>query len=148
MNAHRLELLREEMAVLERAAERLEFAINECRRIGIKEGYSPVEDTYFESLTGKFRRSCDYLVDKVFRTVEELDLETHNRKGRIDYAEKKGLIADGRMLAEMYAFRNRIVHEYQLDDISAVYEKTLQLAPRLLDCLRQTLNRCRREYLV
>lgn len=141
-----LALLKDELANLKNQDEGLTYALNRCRKIGQKDEYDKEEDLCYEALTAKFSRLCEYLINKVFRTVENLDMEHHNRPGMLNYAEKKELIPDAEELFRMYKLRNSIVYEYDPNIIS-LYSSVLKEVPRLLEYVRQTISRCEGEYL-
>ena len=85
-------------------------------------------------------------MNKVFRSVERLDLENHNRPGMLNYAEKKGLITDADRLFKIYKIRNAIVYEYD-PNVSSLYSSILREVPFLLDSIGRTLLECKRQYL-
>ena len=75
---------------MDNAVSVLKFSEEKCRAIGIKEEYTPDELDRFESLTSRFARLCDILLQKVFRLVDEIDLDLQSTlRDRINRAARK-----------------------------------------------------------
>lgn len=88
----------------------------------------------FEALTGRFARLSDMLIQKVFRTIDMIELDSSGTvRDRIHRAEKKQLI-DIRLL------KNEISHEYRSDTIHMIFEKVLHLTPLLLKNVDSTVR--------
>ena len=85
-----LELLRDELSSLERALEVLQYSYDTCNGIGIKEDYTFDEMDRFEAFTSRFARLSDLLIQKIFRLIDQIDLEdSETVRDRINNAEKK-----------------------------------------------------------
>lgn len=136
-------LLVRELKVLEGAKEVLIYSFNKCIAIGIKDTYEPEELESFESFTGRFARLSDILIQKIFRLVDELDLDAQGTiRDRINRAEKKELIASSDIFVEIRMVRNDIAHEYLPEAIHDIFGKVLSLAPHLLDGVERTIMYC------
>ncbi len=145
MTGRLLVLLEHDLKILHDAREVLEYSFNKCRRIGIKETYEPEELESFESFTGRFARLSDILIQKLFRLVDELDLDSSGTvRDRINRAEKKGLIASSDVFVEIRMVRNDIAHEYLPEAIHDLFEKVLTLTPHLMDGVTRTMAYCRK----
>ena len=138
-------LLVKELKVLCDAREVLEYSLKKCSTIGIKESYEPEELESFESFTGRFARLSDILIQKLFRLVDELDLDAQGTiRDRINRAEKKGLIVSSDIFVEIRMIRSDIAHEYLPEAIHDLFGKVLELTPQLLDGVERTVMYCRR----
>jgi len=138
-------LLVKELKVLDDAREVLVYSFNKCSMIGIKGTYKPEELESFESFTGRFARLSDILIQKIFRLVDELDLDTQGTiRDRINRAEKKELIASSDVFVEIRMVRNDIAHEYLPEAIHDIFEKVLSLTPHLLDGVQRTMAYCKK----
>ena len=138
-------LLINDLKVLENAKDVLVYSFNKCRAIGIKEIYAPEELESFESFTGRFARLSDILIQKIFRLVDELDLDTQGTiRDRINRAEKKEMIASSDIFVEIRMLRNDIAHEYLPEAIQEIFGKVLSLTPHLLDGVERTITYCRK----
>ena len=136
-------LLLKELKVLDDARDILVYSFNKCSAIGIKENYEPEELESFESYTGRFARLSDILIQKIFRLVDELDLDTQGTiRDRINRAEKKELIASSDIFVEIRIVRNDIAHEYLPEAIRDIFGKVLSLTPHLLDGVERTKKYC------
>lgn len=136
-------LLVNELKVLDGAKEVLLYSFNKCSAIGIKDKYEPEELESFESFTGRFARLSDILIQKIFRLVDELDLDSQGTiRDRINRAEKKELIASSDVFVEIRMVRNDIAHEYLPEAIHDLFKKVLSLTPHLLDGVERTRTYC------
>lgn len=136
-------LLAHELNVLADARDVLLYSFNKCSAIGIREAYEPEQLESFESFTGRFARLSDILIQKIFRLVDDLDLETQGTiRDRINRAEKKELIADSDIFVEIRMVRNEIAHEYLPEAIRDIFAKVLSLTPHLLDGVKRTTAYC------
>ena len=85
-----LELLRDELSSLERALEVMQYSYGTCNEIGIKEDYTFDEMDRFEAFTSRFARMSDLLIQKIFRLIDQIDLEdSETVRDRINNAEKR-----------------------------------------------------------
>lgn len=51
------------------------FSYQRCEALETKENYTDEELEHFESLTGRFARLSDLLIQKIFRLIDQIDLE-------------------------------------------------------------------------
>ena len=99
----------------------------------------------FESLTARFARFNDILLQKIFRLIDMIDLDHAGTvRDRINRAEKKGLIEDAAAFIEIRELRNSIAHEYQPAALSLIFPLVLQHTPVLLDIAERVRIYCRR----
>lgn len=139
MKNDRLILLKIELNLLERATKTLRYSQKRCLLLGKKEVYSLDEEERFESLTARFARVCDILVQKIFRLIDVIDLEDQGTVlDRINRAEKKGLIGSARLLIEMRELRNRIAHDYAPKAVAQIFHEVLAHTTQLLNAVTLT----------
>ncbi len=96
----------------------LEYSFNECKIVGIKGKYTIEEFGKFETLCSRYNRSIDFLIRKIFRTIDAYEFE--NQGTLIDVvnnAHKRGLFESIDELRVMKDSRNSIVHEYIEDKL-------------------------------
>ena len=140
MSKNLQELLEMELKQLQEAGEILEYSYDVCSKIGIKESYTFEELDKFEALTGRFARTSDILIQKIFRTLDNMELEMPGTAiDRINRAERRGLIS-AETFKEIRYLRNDIAHEYVLDTVDEIYKKTLELTPYLLETVKNVLR--------
>jgi len=136
-------LLVNELQLLKEAREVLSYSYNKCHAIGINESYESEELESFEAFTSRFARLSDILIQKIFRLVDELDLETQGTvRDRINRAEKKELIVSSDVFIEIRIIRNDIAHEYLPEAIHEIFERVLLLTPYQLEGVERTIAYC------
>jgi uncharacterized protein YutE (UPF0331/DUF86 family) len=117
----------------------IEISFNECKQIGIKENYSIEEFGKFETLCSRYSRSIDFLIRKIFRTLDAYEFE--NQGTLIDVvnnAHKRGLFEDIDELRIMKDIRNTIVHEYIEDELVEVFDEVLEYSDKLIVIIKDT----------
>jgi uncharacterized protein YutE (UPF0331/DUF86 family) len=119
----------------------IQFSFDECKRIGIKENYSIEEFGRFETLCSRYSRGIDFLIRKIFRTLDEFEFENQGTLvDVVNNAHKRGLFDDIEELRIMKDIRNTIVHEYIEDDLVEVFDEVLQYCDKLIVIIHNTLN--------
>ncbi len=89
------ELLRANIEALRKQANWLERSFNQCSAIGIKTEYSSAEFDSFETLSGRFARSIDFLVRKTLRSLDDVEFESQGTLvDVVNNAHKRGLFKD------------------------------------------------------
>ena len=119
----------------------IETSFYECSIIGIKSDYSVDEFGKFEILCSRYSRGIDFLIRKIFRTLDEYEFE--NQGTLIDVvnnAHKRGLFEDIEELRIMKDIRNTIAHEYIEDDLVEVFEEVLEYCKKLIMIIKTTLT--------
>jgi hypothetical protein len=113
------------------AEEALRYSYRRCLEVGKRETYTPEEQERFESLSSRFARLSDILVQKVLRLIDRLDLEDRGTvRDRIKRAAKKGLLENAERFAELRELRNRI--EYVPAAIQTIFHEVLDATPTVL----------------
>ena len=74
MTREKLELLQEELAGLQLAASHLEYSMERCLNLIDQDALPPEELERLESLTSRFARLADLLIQRIFRLVDEIEL--------------------------------------------------------------------------
>jgi uncharacterized protein YutE (UPF0331/DUF86 family) len=138
-------MIREKMLqdyrLLEKQLKWIKISFNECRGIGIKKQYSEEEFGKFETLCSRYSRGINFVIRKVFRTIDAFEFE--NQGTLIDVvnnAHKRGLINDIEEFRLMNDVRNTIVHEYIEDELQAVFEDALIYAEKLIYIMENTIK--------
>lgn len=134
-----IEKLIEDKTLLEKQRFWIHISYEECRKIGIKESYSIEEFGKFETLCSRYSRGIDFLIRKIFRTLDEYEFE--NQGTLIDVvnnAHKRGLFDEIRTLRLMKDVRNTIVHEYIEEALTEVFEEVLEYTGLLLAIIDNT----------
>ena len=125
-------LLEKQLLQMNKAADGLAWSLQRCQPL-VVDSLDAEGEEKFETLTARFARMSDILIQKVFRLVDELDLESPGTvRDRINRAEKKGLIDSARDFIVIRELRNAIAHEYEEEALAKIHREVLRLAPLLL----------------
>ncbi|WP_252180393.1 hypothetical protein [Endozoicomonas sp. 4G] len=89
MTEDKLNLLKKQLQQMQKATAGLEWSLQRCQPLD-SEQLSAEDEEKFETLTARFARMSDILIQKIFRLVDELDLESPGTvRDLINRAEKK-----------------------------------------------------------
>ena len=106
------EKLAQDLQLLEKQIRWLELSYQQCSSIGIKKQYSIEEFGYYETLCSRYIRGMDFLIRKIFRTLDEYEFENQGALiDEVNNAHKRNLFQDIDQLRQMKDMRNTIVHE-------------------------------------
>lgn len=132
MTEEKLRLLQKQLQQMHKAANGLGWSLQRCQSLSISQ-LSAEDEEKFETLTARFARVSDILIQKIFRLVDELDLESPGTvRDRINRAEKKGLIDSAREFVVIRELRNAIAHEYEEEALTRIHAEVLRYTPALL----------------
>lgn len=116
-----------------------------CSRIGVKENYTEEEYDDLETLTSRFARVSDIIIQKVFRSIDAVEFE--NQGTLIDVvnrANKRGFFESIEKLREIRELRNSIAHEYIQEGLADTFADVLKLTPELFNMVVQIKNYCKK----
>lgn len=133
--------IKQDRKLLEKQLFWVEISFNECTSIGIKKEYTVEEFGKFETLCSRYSRGIDFLIRKIFRSIDEFEFE--NQGTLIDVvnnAHKRGLIEDIEELRIMKDVRNTIVHEYIEDELVDVFDEVLEYTAKLIAIIKNSLD--------
>jgi hypothetical protein len=125
----------------------IQLSFDECLVIGIKEAYEVDEFGKFETLCSRYSRGIDFLIRKMFRTLDAYEFE--NQGTLIDVvnnAHKRGLFEDIEKIRIMKDVRNTIAHEYIEDDLTEVFDEVLEYTEVLISIINTTLSYIQKRY--
>ena len=135
------EKLLHDYVLLEKQLSWVEISYNECTIIGIKQVYTVDEFGRFETLCSRYSRGIDFLIRKIFRTLDEYEFENQGTLvDVVNNAHKRRLFEDIDELRIMKDVRNTIAHEYIEDELSEVFEEVLQYTQVLIKIINNTLK--------
>ena len=126
-------LLGKEINDMKHTRDSLLYSYDRCRGLTVKTDLDNETMERFEALTARFSRLSDIMTQKVFRTLDALDLEDRGTvRDRINRAEKRGIIESADDFVEIRMVRNEIAHEYRSETILEIFERVLTLTPFLM----------------
>ena len=133
--------LRIDLEELERAGEVLRYSYQKCSMVPVRPSLSPEELESFEALTSRFARLSDIIIQRIFRTLDVIDLEdSGTARDRINRADKRGIISSAEEFVQIRLLRNEIAHDYKSEKIFNIFERVLALTPILMDSLERISN--------
>ena len=132
MTREKIALLQEELAGLQLEAGHLEYSMGRCLSLIGQEEMPPEQLERLESLTSRFARLADLLIQRIFRLIDEIELAGGATiLDRIYRAEKRGW-ADASEMIKIRELRNLIAHEYANEKMPEIYAAVATLSPALL----------------
>ena len=135
MTEELIQMLEKELTSLKKSEKLLHVSYDKCVALKIKPHYTENELEAFEVLTARFARLSDFLIQKIFRLIDTIELANEGTiLDRINRAEKKELIQSAKQFTEVRLLRNCIVHEYEPDEYTRIFKDVLNLTPILLTC--------------
>ena len=135
------EKLLQDYILLEKQLNWISISFNECTKIGIKDKYTIEEFGKFETLCSRYSRTIDFLIRKIFRTLDEYEFENQGTLvDVVNNAHKRGLFDNIDELRIMKDIRNTIAHEYIEDELVGVFEEVLEYSEKLIIILKDTLR--------
>ncbi len=136
-----LENLQKNISALEKQIFWLDVSIKECQHIGIKKEYTIDEFGRFETLCSRFARSIDFLVRKVWRSIDDYEfVQQGTLIDVVNNAHKRALFDDVQEIRMIKEIRNEIVHEYIEEGLLDVLEDVLSFSEKLIFIMRTTLK--------
>ncbi len=139
-------LLKQNLDLLDEFIELLKYSYAWCSGIGIKISYSFDELDKFEALTSRFARISDIVLQKVFRLIDILELESDGTViDRINRAEKREIIDSADIFKKIRSLRNDIAYKYVNEEIRKIFEKVLIYTPELLATIEKAKRYCKKK---
>lgn len=143
MVEHLTRLLKEQLVLMQAAAQVLEESRSRVAAFANRLGsaLSVEERESCEALTSRFARLNDFLVQRMFRTLDQIELADEGTAlDRLQRAEARGLIDSAHRWREMRLLRNAIAHDYLIESADAVLADALAAAPELAETVRRVLR--------
>jgi hypothetical protein len=137
------QVLREQLHLLHAAASVLEESRGRVASFVDRLGgeLSVGERESCEALTSRFARLNDFLVQRVFRTLDQIELMDEGTPlDRLQRAEARGVILSAERWRELRLLRNAIAHDYLIESADRVLRESLMAAPELLQTVQRLLR--------
>lgn len=142
-------LLQESLTRLDSAERWLKRSYRICRDIDFTGELGEEDYDALETLTSRFARVSDMVLQKMFRNIDRLELEDGGTLlDALNRAEKRGLVESVDQFRLMRELRNEIAHEYSLEELQELFASVLEYTPVLFTiignirayCLRYSEN--------
>ena len=136
-----LDVLLQNKKSLEKQLVWLKHSFDGACKIGLKKKYSLTEYDIFENLCSRYSRTIDFLIRKVFRSLDDVEFETQGTLiDVVNRAHKRSLFEGIDDIRQIKDLRNEISHEYMDDALQRLFGDILKWTPVLLDMADNTLN--------
>ncbi len=133
--------LLENRVLLEKQLFWLNHSFDEVQKIGLKSEYEVSEFDSYENLCSRFSRMIDFLVRKIFRSIDAVEFENQGTLiDTVNHAHKRGLFENIDLVRQIKDLRNEIAHEYIDDALQDLFEDIIQLTPFLIQMAETTLK--------
>lgn len=97
--------------------------------------------TAYENLCSRFSRMIDFLVRKIFRSIDEVEFENQGTLiDTVNHAHKRGLFENIETIRQIKDLRNEIAHEYIDDALQDLFEDIVKQTPFLIKMAEETLK--------
>lgn len=124
----------ENLNLLEKNLKWLKKSYEKAKKIDLNKKLTEEDLEVFETLSNRFGRTVDILINKILRGLDIIELEDITRKLDIVIrAEKRGFVDDYKILIEMKDLRNELVHEYIQENLIERFKEVLEYTPKLFD---------------
>lgn len=138
-------LLRETLVRLGEAVKWLRRSHQICREIDTQGNLVEEEYDALETLTSRFARVSDMLLQRAFRSIDRAELEEPGSLlDVLARAEKRGLIESVEQFRLVREVRNEVAHEYALEELRELFQSVMELTPVLFAVAERTEAYCRR----
>jgi len=142
-------ILKENIKGLDKSLKWLKRSYEKSLQINFKKSLSEEEFDIMENLTSRYSRVIDLIINKLFRSIDAVELEDSGTLiDVINRAEKRELINSSDRLKELKDLRNEIVHEYETDDLVDTFESVRNNIQEVLIIAKNIKSYCiQRNYL-
>ncbi len=133
--------LLENRILLEKQLFWLNHSFDEVQKIGLKLEYEVSEFDSYENLCSRFSRMIDFLVRKIFRSIDAVEFENQGTLiDTVNHAHKRGLFENIDAVRQIKDLRNEIAHEYIDDALQDLFKDIVKLTPMLIEMAETTLK--------
>jgi hypothetical protein len=140
-----IQALAETLHQIDDGARWLHRSYTRCRKAADKRDLTPADLDAFEALTGRYARTSDIILQKLFRSLDALEMEDHGTLlDALNRAEKRGLIDSATDFREIRELRNEIAHEYAQENLRPLFDSVLEQTPALMEIIRRAHEYCLR----
>ena len=116
-----------------------------CTRIGVKPAYADDEFDAIETLTSRYARTSDIIIQKIFRSIDKVEFEESGTMiDVINRAHKRGLFDSIDQIRTIKDLRNKIAHEYAKENIESIFAQVIKFTPEIFGIAAKTVAYCSR----
>lgn len=135
------EILQKNLESLSKAMTWLQISYQKCQKIDFQNDLGSDDLEAMEALASRFARVLDILLQKVFRSIEELELSSGGTLLDVIHRfQKRGFDLDEDRIRIMRELRNRIAHEYIEELLNELFKEILSHTMYLSDIVANTIE--------
>lgn len=147
MTKKNLNYIKDDLNNLKKMSASLQNVFIKSKKIKLKNNFKDEDYIIFDSLTSRFSRLSDIIVQKVLKTIDIINLEnTGTIRDRLNRAEKNGLISDVDDFVEIRKLKNDITHEYIQEEMIEIYKQVIKYIPVLKNTVNRINKYCKEKY--
>lgn len=140
-NDNLLSLLQEELVLLHKAVHNLNYSFERQKAIIIDESLSDNDYEILDSLSARFLRVYEVLINQVLRTVLQLlGEEQQTLMDKLNKAESLSIIESADKINTIRILRNKIANEYIDEDWIPIYKSIIGSIPTLLNAAEEIIK--------
>jgi oligoribonuclease NrnB/cAMP/cGMP phosphodiesterase (DHH superfamily) len=129
---------------LKTATDWLQHSYNQCQPFTQKTPETIEDFDKIEALTSRFARVSDILIQKVYRSIDKVELEEGGSLLDIlNRSHKRNLFESIDTIREIRELRNEIAHDYSSSHISERLSDILTKTPALIDFTKKANQYCK-----
>jgi uncharacterized protein YutE (UPF0331/DUF86 family) len=133
--------LQENIKLLEKQLFWLNYSYQQIQAIDLTKKLSIDEFNHYENLCSRFSRTVDFLIRKMFRSIDAAEFENQGTLvDVINNAHKRKLFDSVELIRTIKELRNEIVHEYLDDELMAMLDEVSTLTPELIKIINETIT--------
>jgi len=135
------QILKNNLDSLTKAEAWFQSSYSKCSKVDLDKELSMADLDAFEALSARFSRVIDLLLQKVFRSIEEIELSSGGTLLDVLHRfQKRGFDLDEDRIREMRELRNKIAHEYIEEILSSLFKELLDYSLDLHQIVEQTIE--------
>ncbi|RME65915.1 MAG: hypothetical protein D6778_05550 [Nitrospirae bacterium] len=145
----KLILLKKDLSDFKETLKWLRRSISRCKPLVGKpsDDLSEEEIERVEALMARFSRSIDFIINRLLRGIDIVELEEPgSRLDIVIRAEKRGFIEDYKELIVLKDLRNELSHEYvgdelveKIEEVLRASEKVIEVGEKIVQYIEKTL---------
>ena len=135
-----LENLQENIKLLEKQLFWLNYSYQQIQATDLSKPLAIEDFNHYENLCSRFSRTVDFLIRKMFRSIDAAEFENQGTLvDVVNNAHKRKLFDSIELIRTLKELRNEIVHEYIDDELISVLAEVSDLTPVLIKIVNDTI---------
>ncbi len=137
--------LQQDLVLMEKSLFWLKRSHNICSGFTRTMNFLPEEYDAVETLTSRYARTSDILIQKIFRSIDKVELEDSGTLiDVVNRADKRGLFESVDEIRAIRDLRNKIAHEYSKEELETLFVDVMRFVPYLYTITENIFVYCSR----